>query len=607
MIIKYIITILEEYYDGSQLAQPRKDYLVKLLLKMLNDLYQSPFGLSPTQLLDHTLLYRFLDQLQCLEMKPRILTWLLIEKCVVHNNRFDLLESNIRYKIDSVTNANGTVMYPHSLIDPTLIRNIYLTNCQPLIDIFKKYLPIPPASIFTSSNAPAFILEQKQQKRACIMQLVERHPDHTALEKKIIMLQRITRSRTYYQQELKRLATRFRQENEKMAIDYLKAANVPYRPYRCNGFLATRIVSLAGKVTLFTKITHHTSSHYFKSIFDDGLYGRHSLTRQYMRFQPALSLYDTFPSDRDTISFAPQLLTHHAGRLDAKITLYIDKLQETRNRCVLYKQRDFNLAYDAIRTVLLGDKLLYFSHTIKPDPRYNDDTHLVIFSSIRRQGCGYLKQPPYEMQSDGPLISVTRMPKQFFMASNLKQMHQILTLNFFRFIDNLTDKYGETHHAYIQQFYNDLDALSDEALFDFLENLGKNFTDTMEFNFQGAHLIDFNSVASIEVNNSHVGSFSLDLPKLVAKLNEGNLSLLSKAKIHIPALFTSYRFLDYLINATEHSQALYVLHRLRSSCSTPFWLRDAHAQALPLTPRQLNAELDTAAAASSAAHSPRST
>lgn len=112
---------------------------------------------------------------------------------------------------------------------------------------------------------------------------------------------------------------------------------------------------------------------------------------------------------------------------------------------------------------------------------------------------------------------------------------------------------------------------------EFLQALGCTMSDTAEFNIYGAYKLDFTAIKSINIykyKDSRI-TYTLELKQFVEQLQAGNIAALEKAIKNIPSLFTSYRFIDYLLIKNVHSadivKKLEVL-RSKEHQKPPAWL-----------------------------------
>ena len=383
--------------------------------------------------------------------------------------------------------------------------------------------------------------------------------DLPAVEKAITPIQRWWRARKRHRENLQRLPDRYRNlwleakrgMTAEGAKQLLKDANKPYRP-QCDKALADRIMMAAKKVELFSEVRHLTAASALESIFNEGLMGRQTMINFYMLFRPA----SLFPEDIENGD--ANVVCLGANAIDPKarhgIELEFDakKIAEN-NPCVFFKQRDLGYAFDKIRSVKIGDLDLHFSHTGTYRCQPQEASSLVLFDKYR--ACAWSKT-----------IKAT------LIADNLKAMHRILTLNFFRFIDQLmnADFSKNTYHK--EKIYAALSQLDDNQLVDVLRSIGKNMTDTMEFNFYGVYKIDFSALLSIKNDNS---SYTLKLPRFVQELKAGNLEKLNEAMKALPEIFNSYRFIDYLLSTTNDERVIAALQEQRKKCDLPPWLQTA--------------------------------
>lgn len=222
-----------------------------------------------------------------------------------------------------------------------------------------------------------------------------------------------------------------------------------------------------------------------------------------------------------------------------------------------FKQRDLEFPLDKHRKVKLGEQEIVFTHTKNPSNALRECTYLTTINS------------------DGYSQNWAELPKASMISYNLQSMHQILTLNFFKFIDNLKKPDGKPDTAYINWFYQEVGKLNEEQLIQFLTNLEIQMTDTAEFNFYGAYQIDFSAMVSITKKAQGAidpEGYNLTLSEFISSLNQGDVNSLEQAKQSIPEVFKSYRFIDYLIEQVKDEKALVSLESLRCDCDVPQWL-----------------------------------
>jgi len=442
---------------------------------------------------------------------------------------------------NKVSKEAGTYMMN---VSRELIRQVYLSGDSSLIELFSKHVPVPPARLFEENSVPESIKVHEQQVEETIKKVALK-----TLEPFILKAQRHIRGTRRQREELHRIKM-----VHARGLDYYKLtaeklmqdANTPYEP-QCGLKLRERIMDAAKKVSAFSTVKHITSEKALQSVLDDALYGRRTLLDFYMTFNPA-SLWpcDVLNGDGNVVCLGPQMIDPKAAG-SIVIEFDLPKLLRT-NPSAFYKQKDLEYGTDKrIRAVSLGKEKIYFDHT--PGFVRNSDTETA-----------YLQM----YSKDGGVEHTSEVLKSTFIAYDFKHMHEILTLNFFRFMDQMTDP------NYISNFYKKVERLSDEALGQFLADIEKNMTDTAEFNFYGAHQINFSTITKITDREK---GFTLNLPVFLNALNSGDLNRLRDARESLPSVFQSYRFLDYLLTHTQHAEARYYLDDLRKQCKTPNWIQ----------------------------------
>ena len=426
------------------------------------------------------------------------------------------------------------------LSNPFLIRTAYLSKDKKLIDLFMKYLPIPRASLFEGFEVPECIQQQTRESKARLLPFFKKR-DPEAIEAASIQLQRHFRGKRRQHQELKRIEKLYRGLLESSWTDakrVMAEANTPYIPRKCDGELAARILKAVENIELFTEITHVTSAPALKSILDDGLYGRETLEKFQMQYESAaLGDTDIQDGDANVICFGPFDIDPLASQKEkvVMITLDINKLQKN-NPSIFFKQRDFGYQSSKIRSVDLGEEKLRFTHTYGKAFDTSAILHL------------------YPEQDSDKAYVHSSVPKFSLIAYDIKHMHQILTLNFFRFLDEMNPRV-------MKSVYEKIARLDDKALALFLKNLGRTMTATAEFNFYGAHQIDFASVVSIATNKGE----GVKLQPFIDRLQAGDSGELEKAKDLIPELFESSRFLDYLLSKVSHATTRTALLKIQAA------------------------------------------
>ena len=462
--------------------------------------------------------------------------------------------------------AAGTYICP---IKDELICQIWLTEDTNLINLCQKHFGISPTPQLFTKLGFAVPHNIKANELAGVEALAKiKSEDFPVFERDISTLQGLLREKQRFDEENVRIASRYARylkDHKKSAHELIEDANTPYTPIKCSPELAQRIVQAASKVSAFSTVKHITHATSLLSILDDALYGRRTLKDRCIPFNPAaLHGCDVLNGDADVVCLGPQDIDPQAAG-DIIIEFDLAKIQQSRS-VVFYKQLDLEyLTKEKIRTVKLGKLQLHFDHTglvRNPDPLFSE---LQIFSDRHT------------------LLGGACLPKSSLISYNLPKMHQILALNFFKFIDQLDNP------RYIEDFYNEIARLNEHELVQFLTDLEKNMTDTAEFNFYGAHQIDFSTILKISKRKESLFKmkikYTLDLPEFINSLQENNINALRDARKNLPELFKSYRFLDFLLltlnrRSVGDIEVIYYLENLRGACKTPDWMP-------PFTPKPI--------------------
>ncbi len=465
-------------------------------------------------------------------------------------------------KLKGEGESAGAKLMPESLQDGVLVRSVYLCEDQTLVNLFKKYLPQPKLSSFLPGKIPRVIEESEQSARLTVSSFLKRNNE--SVEEKIVGIQRYTRHKIRQSQEQRRIA-RMSAEYKTDAKAALKKssailhdANRPYIPKECSPELAARILKASEKVKLFSEIRHCTATETLGSALDE-LYGRRNLQQNYLPFRATADFIDHVGGDSNTIFFAinkvqPIYLRGKSVELVIDFDKFLAQEGVAHNRGAFYKQRDFGFDLDEMRTVKLGESSISFCHT----GRLNSTNFTPFFIK------SLTDSQYYSCELASPLL----------IAYDVSKIHQILTLNFFRFLDNLCSKNDQNRsaNAFIKQTYAKISTLTNEALIKFLQELGKNISDTAEFNFYGGYRINFDYLKKIRFYTDGKLRRAISPGKLITLLSPGNLELLEKVKLAHSGLFESYRFCDYLVSKIEHKKIREKLFEYRAICNPPNWL-----------------------------------
>ncbi|EKD72913.1 MAG: hypothetical protein ACD_45C00528G0003 [uncultured bacterium] len=525
---------------------------------LLQQAMAQPFGLTSIQFIQHHNIRRYVADHP---LRHDLFYWFHIETyfSVLHDHELAfkniiLIAQHLHF-VESTTRALDERQYLNS---PQFVSRVYATQCAALIQLFELFYPAPRASIFTEMEMPPAIAERECDETKVILKILS-HRTIEAVEKPIISAQRLFRAKMRHREEIKRIEALYlddicRRYPVKSTEQVMALTNKPYRPRYCDAALADRMEAASKKIKLFFSIRHCTSKYALKSILDDGLYGRRTLEKLHMRYRSAaLKACDIADGDYNVICFGPQEIDPQSSSCpdNIDIVLNLDKMQ-LDNPCIFYKQRDFGFVLKEIYEVALGGSQLHFTHTY-PD---------AVESMSVRTNYTYLTLLSVDM-----IMSIdAELPKFLFMADDVKNIHQILILNFFRFIDELYERDYNPHPAFVKSLYQHIAQLSDGQLDEFLTRLGHAMTNTAEFNIYGAYRIDFAALSSF-----HIAHYELNLPLFIEQLQTGERGALEEVKTNIPQLFTSYRFIDYLRSRVSRVELNAELYRLRTACILPFW------------------------------------
>lgn len=435
----------------------------------------------------------------------------------------------------------------------------YLSGDEKIIKLFKKYFSVPKASVFKGYEVPECIRAMESESAAVIERFTSGDMRRTQqVERSAITIQRFFRAHQRRREE------RVRMSPDVDANQVMLDASRPYIPKKCRADLAIRIVRAASKVVLFHAIYHYTDRCYLTSVFDEGLYGRRSLLQHHMPFQPSsLCQTDITNGDENIICFAPNFVDTNALAKGVQIELDLNRLEMT-NPCILYKQADLCLYFRKERVVWLGEKKLTFIHT--GPRRYDCQTFQLL------EGDGFLQH----------VVGVAFIKNDSLISYNRAQLHQILILNFFRFLDALTSlNHPKSTKQAVDDIYNRIDALTDSELAKFLFDVGNNISDTAEFNFYGAHLIDFDSLTAIRLYQRQLGGdidakidpyYTFSLPELVKDLQRGHLQSYRELQENLPEVASSYRLNNYLLTKVTHPRTAIELQRQLNRCDAPLYI-----------------------------------
>lgn len=411
------------------------------------------------------------------------------------------------------------------------LRNLYLLKNEALISLFKKHLvkyrEFPPrAAVFLSSdNIPQSVLEHEKLIERDIKSALNR----IGSQEQLIDLQRAFRRKKRKKEEKARISKvlegqianlyleMFSRQHGCLPQQLLSNLDKPYRPVKCKQNIAERILRISAAIQFIKTIRHTTSRASLLSILEGCLYGARTLKEFDIAYKKAaLSSFDVKNGDGNAICFGAFKIDPKARQEDpVDIELSLEKIQQ-RSTTAFYKQLDFcfNTYGNPLTYVQLGDLKL----GIKLADGTNPKLILVI------------------MKGDVEIIQKSiQYPHYLLIHYNIPALQQILTLNFFRFIDVCDDD------EVAALIYSEIDKLTDDDLEAFLNELGRVMCLTMEFNFYGAYKINFDDVKCISTP-----SFRVEFDSLLLSIRKRDISYLRKAQENIPELFCSQRFLKFL-------------------------------------------------------------
>jgi len=289
-----------------------------------------------------------------------------------------------------------------------------------------------------------------------------------------------------------------------------------------------------------------------------GLNGRETLLKSYKDFRPAvLSDQDIDRGDGNAICFAAFDIDRSCFKPNTvQIVLDFDMFSkikfERENPCIFFKQKDLGYALSRKRSVKIGEIDLDFFHTdLSPDDLHRNLTGIDFFLGSKKF---YAQLPHLQM-----------------ISSNFAEMNSILAMNFFRFLD------ASPYEGFKTKIYAAFATLDDEQLKATMLNIAKNISDTMEFNFYGAFLINPQLIKEINIaDHPDHSEESLKMNDLIESLRCGNFAKLQEAKEMLPELFQSYRFIDFLLEKIQDSEydisrIVQTLEDMRSTSKIPLW------------------------------------
>jgi len=410
-----------------------------------------------------------------------------------------------------------------SPLDKEFLKKICLSNNSQLAEVFKQNYPSASLSLFDADNQPEYLVELENKKNNTINQF----SDKKALEHAAIFTQRRIRGKLRQKHAIACISKLHCNNSTEKAIAAIKDANTPYRPKKCSPQLADRIMKAAVSVKLYSTIKHLASTQNLPQIIDTCLFGRENLLDSLMTFRPA-ALYhsDVEQGDGNVICFGPELIDEKClYNRTTGLVFDSDKILNTRNPAMFFKQRDLGYDPQKYSDICLGNMSFSITHTKSLRCGQSYHTNLQI-------------KEPYTWTLD----YYSEIPNCTFISYNMPQMDQILTLNFFRFIDTLNDVCCNVSPDKTNQIYNEIAKLDDNQLVAFLTDVGKKISYTSEFNFTGAYKIDLDALTELQFYQDKYMHHSIKISDLKA----GSEKSWNQLKEYAPELLNSKLFMEHM-------------------------------------------------------------
>ena len=337
---------------------------------------------------------------------------------------------------------------------------------------------------------------------------------------------------------------------------------VPYHPEACCRELARKIVLCSADSRMFEYMHHMTVANALPSIFDHGLLAQETLVKFNIDFEHnALSAFDQRQGDANAVCLG----ANHIDFFGRRPKKYVRITFESANlQADFFKQKDLGFVYrqrdgqPIWRTVNIGDLRFSFSHTCGQNIFIYENRTLINFK--------------FANANDKTVNFSIEILNELLISHNSQRMHQILVLNFFRLVDKMVFSQQSDQLELGQRIYAELDKLDRAELQMVVDDIGQQFSDTMEFNYIGSRRIDFDSIRCIWLYDR----IKIDFKALVVSLASGKHDQLDDAMKHLPEMFNSYRFIDYLLSKipseTRTADIRAQLQSMRQACKLPQWM-----------------------------------
>lgn len=462
----------------------------------------------------------------------------------------------------------GAGLLPDILADGVLIRKVYKSGNKQLIELFKKYIAVPSSSVFGDGDVPQEIVDKESKSADYVLDLLKDNQyDISRVEQAVKTIQRKIRA-SKRAKEMKTLKDEIfsSKESQRKFEEGLRAEGHPDKPYipKCKPDLAARLLEAASNIKPFNTVRHLTAYDAIPSILDESLFGRKSLLREYKLFRPAaLQDTDQLNGDADAIcmgAFDVDLACMKRNTVELVFDLNLLKKQsiEESNPCLFFKQQDLEYDPKTIREININGTEIIFSHTSNRLISLGKPRHK-LFKIFHAD-----KNPEY-------FDSIKYFSEIFsfqLISTNFKSMYMILAMNFFRYLDK-----NDMNPELINEIYSSFDKQSDKQLVETLTELTRKISDTMELNFYGAFQVPLDVIQQINVFTDDINSPSIkiNVQDLLNEINQGKTTILTDIMEIAPKLLQSYRFIDFLMSHSKHTEIIDFLEGCRSKIELPLW------------------------------------
>ena len=409
-------------------------------------------------------------------------------------------------------------------IDKELIKNLYLTQDVALIDVFSRHCPIPSIIFFKGGLVPKFILEREQEAKAYLSTLNDK-----SFLKHVLYAQRVFRFRKH-------------QETKARTQSLSSDANMPYIPEKCLRGLSDRIFLAAEKVCLAKKASYITSESDLPSLLEDGICSKRNTIELYVSQENRFC--SKIEKEIGEINFVRLNLARgdvFAGEmpenkaLEIKFSLGLVK----KNPAASFRLLNFLLPLQKKKTLSIGDYNLCFKLSGAKEERHGFYSKFTLYGENQE------------------VIDCSFILNDSLNATNIEQLNKILVLNFFRFIDGLSDTNNTA------KIYDAFNLLDPQTLASTMQNLIEVFAGGAQLGFLRAYKIDYRFLESISsvyvskedrcrmISSSNIKTnYTLDMGKLLKAWKHKEENFLAKARENLPALFENKNFIEYLDTKT---------------------------------------------------------